>query len=180
MYHSTMAGHARPDSDHFLITFNFVVGDDEPLAHHVPKPSYYSWGQANWQEYSRLVSEDCKRFPTKGTPNQQAKFLSRSIAKATAKARDYGRCQVRRLGSESEKRALDLEPRGQVNIFAPPRSTCLSRKHSQCSLAWPSLAIQKVISRDAVGKDMHLQSALTRDIGRGSSKNVRLVLPGRR
>ncbi|KNH04515.1 Tbingi protein [Perkinsela sp. CCAP 1560/4] len=88
-----------PDSDHFLITFNFVVGDDEPLAHHVPKPSYYSWGQANWQEYSRLVSEDCKRFPTKGTPNQQAKFLSRSIAKATAKAVPKGVTRVRHLWS---------------------------------------------------------------------------------
>ncbi|KNH08660.1 Endonuclease/exonuclease/phosphatase [Perkinsela sp. CCAP 1560/4] len=38
-----------PDSDHFLITFNLVIGDDEPSAHDVPKHSYYSWGQANWQ-----------------------------------------------------------------------------------------------------------------------------------
>ena len=88
-----------PDSDHVLSTLNFVVGDDEPLTHHVPKPSYYSWGQANWQEYSRLVSEDCKRFPTKGTPNQQAKFLSRSIAKATAKAVPKGVTRVRHLWS---------------------------------------------------------------------------------
>ena len=88
-----------PDSDHFLITFNFVIGDDVPLAHHVPKRSFYSWGKANWQEFSRLVAADCRTFPMRGNPHQQAKFLSRSIAKATSKAVPKGVVRVRHFWS---------------------------------------------------------------------------------
>ncbi|KNH04906.1 Tcoingi protein [Perkinsela sp. CCAP 1560/4] len=75
-----------PDSDHFLISFDLVVGDEAPLGTQVPKRAHYSWGKADWQEFRRLVTADCQTFPRKGTPDQQAKFLSRSIAKATAKA----------------------------------------------------------------------------------------------
>ena len=41
-----------PESDHFFITFDIVIGDDEPLGSQVPKRSYYSWGRASREEFS--------------------------------------------------------------------------------------------------------------------------------
>ena len=104
-----------------------MVGDDEPLAHHVPKPSHYPWGQANWQEYCRLVSEDCKRFPTKGTPNQQAKFLSRNIAKATAKAVPKGVTRVRHLWSAD----LEDAERKCKKLLSPIDGTTPSQRREE-------------------------------------------------
>ncbi|KNH07224.1 Tbingi protein [Perkinsela sp. CCAP 1560/4] len=83
-----------PDSDHFFITFDIVIGDAEPLGSQVPKRSYYSWDRADWKEFRRRVTEDCKEFPKKGTPDQQAKFLSRSIAKATAEVVPKGASHI--------------------------------------------------------------------------------------
>ena len=88
-----------PDSDHFFITFDIVIGDAELLGSQVPNRSYHSWDRADWKEFRRRVTEDCKEFPKKGTPDQQAKFLSRSIAKATAKAVPKGVTRVRHLWS---------------------------------------------------------------------------------
>ena len=35
-----------PDSDHFFITFDIVIGDAEPLGSQVPNRSYHSWDRA--------------------------------------------------------------------------------------------------------------------------------------
>ena len=88
-----------PDSDHYFITFDFVIGDDEPLGNRVSQRSYYSWGKADWNVFQRLVADEIKKFPKKGNPDQQAKFFSRCIAKATAKAVPYGVAPITHIWS---------------------------------------------------------------------------------
>ncbi|KNH09241.1 hypothetical protein XU18_0519 [Perkinsela sp. CCAP 1560/4] len=123
-----------PDSDHFFITFDIVIGDAEPLGSQVPKRSYYSWDRADWKEFRRRVTEDCKEFPKKGTPDQQAKFLSRSIAKATAEVVPKGGfthphqlvCSLRGCNPQMRK---TVEPvRGRNPHPATAASCCNARE----------------------------------------------------
>ena len=74
-----------PDSDHYFIAYDIIIGDDTPLQPHVRRARYV-FAKADWRKFRSLVGSGAKSFPYYGTADAMAKHWSRNIATATSRA----------------------------------------------------------------------------------------------